>query len=453
MSFVGSIVAPLRKVLASYAGEVCLPALLPCAGNFTMGSALRSGGYQGRITGCDITLYTSALGAYLAGDRLEVSEREDCPEHLRGLLDTSSPAHLTASLSLLLDLYQVWKKKNVWHERVLDNQRKNWRPLMEKTLTRLAAFKAHMCVGEGCAYHPMDALEFLRMQDKAQAIFIAPPTYGSKGYMKLNEVLDAVAAWKAPSYSEINFNDLPVYEKLTSFRQWFIIMEKVFPGIEDVLGKPVAIVHKGRNSICHAFASQSKKTFVTRAYLKSASPGPIFPSDKTLTGEEQPGMVILSYPQTIRMSELFMSARVDYSHTSFLLSVGFCLDSKLIGKADFKLNVAPWKLPTKGSQIYQLSDLAVPSEKIPRLSKLVLMLIQSHELRQLLIEKLPEDWEWTTTTAFCRGPVSMKYRGVFKLHKRLPGEEPNTHRLNYYAPLGQWSMAEAYQNWRKKYHK
>ena len=75
MSFLGSIAGPLRKVLAAYASEISVPVLLPCAGNFTVGAALRSGGYKGRITGCDITLYTTALGAYLAGHDLEIREK------------------------------------------------------------------------------------------------------------------------------------------------------------------------------------------------------------------------------------------------------------------------------------------------------------------------------------------------------------------------------------------
>lgn len=119
MSFLGSIAGPLRRVLAAYADEITVPVLLPCAGNFTVGAALRSGGYMGRITGCDITLYTSALGAYLAGEKLPVVEREDCPEHLRGLLDCSDPARLAASVAIMLDLRQVWKAQNVWHRRVL----------------------------------------------------------------------------------------------------------------------------------------------------------------------------------------------------------------------------------------------------------------------------------------------------------------------------------------------
>lgn len=133
MSFLGSIAGPLRRVLAAYADEITVPVLLPCAGNFTVGAALRSGGYMGRITGCDITLYTSALGAYLAGERLPVVEREDCPEHLRGLLDCSDPARLAASVAIMLDLRQVWKAQNVWHRRVLANWRRNWPMLMEKS--------------------------------------------------------------------------------------------------------------------------------------------------------------------------------------------------------------------------------------------------------------------------------------------------------------------------------
>ncbi len=125
-----------------------------------------------------------------------------------------------------------------------------------------------------------------------------------------------------------------------------------------------------------------------------------------------------------------------------------------LGKADFKLGKgnAEWALPEPGRQIYQQSDLAVPSEAEPRLSKLVLMLIQSHEVKRLLEEKIPEDWTWAITTAFSRHPVSMKYRGIYKLHKRLDGSEHGGYRLNYYGRLGRWSLAEAYAEWLKKFH-
>ena len=49
-------------------------------------------------------------------------------------------------------------------------------------------------------------------------------------------------------------------------------------------------------------------------------------------------------------------------------------------------------------------------------------------------------------------PVSMKYRGVYKLHKRLEDPDSGGYRLNYYGELGLWSLAEGYARWLKKFH-
>ena len=450
MSFLGSIAGPLRKVIAAYAPELTVPVLLPCAGNFTVGAALRSGGYTGRISGCDITLYSSALGACLAGNALDVAERDDCPDHLRGFLDCSDPARLAASVALMLDLRQVWKGQSAWHRRVLGNSRREWPRLMEKTLNKLTAYRAHLTQGEGFAYLPQDATAFLDAHDPEHAVFIAPPTFGSRDYINQERMLAASAQWDAPEYKEISFQDVPIYEKITSFRPWMIIMERPLPEIEKILGEPVAVVHKGRKSITYAYAGHSSRRIVTRGYLPSSSPGPIFPGDRPVTGEEEPGIVLLDKKQTVRMNELFMSVRVDYFLADVALSLGLCLDRRIIGKLDFNLTKHAWALDAQGLQIYQRSDLAVPSVE-PRLAKLVLMMCQSHEVKQLIDATFKDDFRFTVTTAFSRNPVSMKYRGVFKLHKRL--EDPDGYRLNYYGELGLWSLAETLVQWRKKFHK
>ncbi len=454
MSFLGSIAGPLRKVLAAYASEISVPVLLPCAGNFTVGAALRSGGYRGKITGCDITLYTSALGAYLAGREIKIHEKKGCPEHLKGFLDCSNSERLAASVSIMLDLRQVWQNKNAWHRRVIANYRHDWQKLMEKTVIKLQAYRAHLNRGDGFDYIAQDAGEFLDSQDHDHAVFIAPPTFGSNDYIKQERMLAAAADWTPPPYAEISFKDTVIYEQITAFREWMIIMERPLPEIEKLLGEPVAVVHKGRKSITYAYAGHSRKTIVTRSYLVSRSPGPILPFDRKLGGKEEPGIMILNHEQTVRMNELFMSARVDYYLAGLVLSVAFCLDRQIIGKADFKLGKgnAEWALPELGPQIYQQSDLAVPSDAEPRLAKLVLKFIQSHEVRLLLSKKIPEDWRFAITTAFSRHPVSMKYRGIYKLHKRLDGSEHGGYRLNYYGELGKWSLAEAYAKWLKKFH-
>ncbi len=451
MAFLGSIAAPLRRVIAAYAEELHKPVLLPCAGNFTVGAALRSGGYVGHISGCDITLYTSALGAYLCKEELDACEKEDCPEHLQGFLDFSDSAHFAASVSIMLDLRQVWKNKTVWHRRVLANYRRSWPKLMEKTLLNLRKYGSHLQKGDGFTYQAQDAVAFLNEHDKNHAVFIAPPTFGSQDYINQEKMLAASCEWKSPKYTEISFQDIPIYEKITSFAQWMIIMERPLPEIEKILGEPVAVVHKGRKSITYAYAGHSKKKIVTRDYLPSRSPGPIFPSTQRITGEEEVGIVILDKKQSVRLNELFMSVRVDYYLADVALSLGLCVGGKIIGKLDFNLTKHAWALGQDGLQVYQRSDLAVPSSVEPRLAKLVLMLSQSHEVKQLIDETFKDDFKYVVTTAFSKNPVSMKYRGIYKLHKRL--EDPDGFRLNYYGELGQYSLSEALKKWRKKFNK
>ena len=144
MSFIGAVATSVRQVLAQYAKDVHLPCLIVGAGNFTVPSVLRSAGFAGTITACDVTLYTSALGAYLSGWTLEAREREDCPEHLRGLLRTGSPLELTASISLLMDLREVWKGDNAFKMRMVEHSREAWDMLMEKTCVKLEAYKSHI---------------------------------------------------------------------------------------------------------------------------------------------------------------------------------------------------------------------------------------------------------------------------------------------------------------------
>lgn len=134
MGFLGAIAGDLRKILAKYADEINSPVLLPCAGNFTIGSALRSGHYKGKIIGCDVTLYTSALGHYLSNENMEVSIKEDCPDYLRSFIDISTPARFTASVSLMLDLRQVWKNKIFGMKECYKIQKINFQFLWKKLL-------------------------------------------------------------------------------------------------------------------------------------------------------------------------------------------------------------------------------------------------------------------------------------------------------------------------------
>ena len=80
------------------------------------------------------------------------------------------------------------------------------------------------------------------------------------------------------------------------------------------------------------------------------------------------------------------------------------------------------------------------------------MLCQSREVKKLIDETFKDDVRYAVTTAFSPHPVSMKYRGVYKLHKRLEDPDSGGYRLNYYGELGLWSLVDGYAAWLKKFH-
>ena len=125
-----------------------------------------------------------------------------------------------------------------------------------------------------------------------------------------------------------------------------------------------------------------------------------------------------------------------------------CLNGQIIGKGDFVASSHPWKIIPEKSMIYLLSDLAVPSET-KKLAKLVLLALLSIDVKRIVDLHYIMDFYWLGTTAFSKHPASMKYRGLFKLHKRK--ETEGGFLLNYYARLGGHTLGEALKIWKKKY--
>jgi hypothetical protein len=92
----------------------------------------------------------------------------------------------------------------------------------------------------------------------------------------------------------------------------------------------------------------------------------------------------------------------------------------------------------------------------PRLSKLIVGAATSKECQFLLERALGRRYRTVVTTAFSNNPASMKYRGLMKLLVRTEveptGEGEGEHfryKLNYFAPLGESSLAEILQRWKK----
>jgi len=446
MSFVGAIASSARKILANYTQDIKMPCLLVGAGNFTVASTLRSGGYAGPINSCDVSLYTSALGAYLSNGKIAISEKPECPDHLKGLLSTRPKIDIAASIALLYALREVWQIKNPYQERIFLQYKENWSDLMEATKEKLKDYKKH--IGE-IKYQAEDGFEFLEKQDREKTVFAFPPTY-KRGYEKLEKLLREVVTWDPPEYKEMTDKSMELYEIVAGFAAYYVVLEKELPEVYKILGEPAAVLPRGIGKNTYILAKKASKKFVIKKTIKSMPIGPLLPPEYSITGEEEISLVKLSLAQSIRLNELYLASNIDYFSGGVGLSLGYTLDGQLFGKADFTRSSFQWKLPEEKPCIYIMSDLAVIS-KIRKLSKLILLCILSTKTKELLDLQYIEDFGYALTTAFSKHPVSMKYRGLFKLHKRK--EEEKGFILNYFAPFGEHTLQESLEIWNKKYNK
>ena len=89
----------------------------------------------------------------------------------------------------------------------------------------------------------------------------------------------------------------------------------------------------------------------------------------------------------------------------------------------------------------------VPSARHRRLAKLLLMVTQCRDMKEILSEKIVRDYKGILTTAFTDQPVSMKYRGIYELAKRGKGF------LNYKTEFKDFTFKEVIRLWMKKYAK
>lgn len=155
-----------------------------------------------------------------------------------------------------------------------------------------------------------------------------------------------------------------------------------------------------------------------------------------------------SWPVTIRETDintlnhyrsLYLSKKITPGSGSpaYLVFAG----TKLFGFLIFQ----PYSVRNKIHEIYMLSDFVVPSTRYPRLAKLLLMITQCREMKALIEERLLMIYDGILTTAFTEKPVSMKYRGIYTLHKRGKGF------LNYRTDFHDTSTQEVIYLWSKKY--
>jgi hypothetical protein len=143
-----------------------------------------------------------------------------------------------------------------------------------------------------------------------------------------------------------------------------------------------------------------------------------------------------------RFKDAFLAKGIKFSSGMWAFAV--MVDGRAVGFCEFK------RTAYQDGDMYAMADFPVPHTRYPRLSKLIVMLLRSAEMRRTLERRNEARVYTVTTTAFTDKPVSMKYRGVLDLHKRGTGEDGKPF-LQYRSPFTDQSCEEVLATWLKKH--
>lgn len=317
-----------------------------------------------------------------------------------------------------------------------------WEWNFEKTVEKVEAAKARCNLTGYTSSDIYDFADRAREIDPSGVMVAFLPFYKG-GYEKLlYKKLDEILAWESPSYEIIDkTRKARIVEKLQGFDH-VIIDDVEHPGSSLVMlkrGKTGKMVYLYSNMENLAKVYVRAQANFQPVYHKLATA-----EDLDAVTEETPIVFAAAPSKEINFYRYrFLAKTIDPCDGvwNWYVFVG----GKLLGF----IIAAPSKYG-QDDCIYIMSDFCVDLPQRLRASKLLLLLMQTHEFRELLQDKKLSPVNQLYTTAFTDKPVSMKYRGVWELAKRGKDHSGKPF-LNYQTETGKHSIREAVIRWSRNY--
>ena len=447
--FLGTIDDNVRRYIAgnraAFHGQEIV---VGCSGNFTSEKVLLQEARPAAVHSNDVSLYSLLLADAMLGQSsaLEIREPEYAwlGEHLFG----SSPWARPAAAMLLLRLLKFEKRRTVYARRMWTHYREGFGDLVNASAAGL--------VGRSVAissYYSGDVLEHFQRHAGEDAIFTAYLPFFKGDYEHQYKRAQQIIGWPEPSYPMLDGDrkDKIIRWMTEGGRRYLFLLNYPLDGVE-----PQMVSHKQRNTWVYLYANVVGRLGLFRR--KYGDTGrrfklidPAFRFGPTTRIEVAP----VSSADIQHYKGLYLARNIDFTAAEQGFACladgavfGFIEMSRGKGTTGFTFEDRHYN----GAQFwYMLSDFPVEPKPHDKVSKLVVMLALTREMRRRLERSNLIRTCGVLTTARTEKPVSMKYRGPMRLLKR--GEKDGEKFLNYIALWPQTTEQEAYREWWKRFGK
>jgi hypothetical protein len=401
-----------------------------CSGNFTVEQILQGLGCS--IWSNDIALYSSLIGAHLAGKPIRTEIQDEGYSWIAPYFERGGVSRI-AAISLLFEMLKNEKGNNLNQIRMFQHYRENFEGFMRQSISRMEAALKEIKIDD---YTMTDVHDLYRDlgEDWIRVAFL--PTYVG-GYEKLYSRLEKIVGWDPPRYEILTKER---YETTVEFmRRGRYLYLSDHDRKEDGL---FAIVKTGRLRNIYLYSNLPfRKSYVIPYAKNEKARFQFLPRDYEIRETSQLSFFKTSNNVMNYYKNLFLKKGID--HATGLSPLLVLLDGYLFGFLLFDIIRYGMDQDRSTRGIYMLSDFVI-AHPTPRLSKLLLIATKTKELQEILKSKFVQKVDFILTTAFTDKPVSMKYRGVYKLEKRGEGF------LQYTTDCGTITAKEAVKTWLKK---
>lgn len=282
-----------------------------------------------------------------------------------------------------------------------------------------------------------DFLDFLKEKQGKGVGISFPPTYKG-GYEKLYQFVEKSFEYQHAPYNVFDPKTADkVFKELLETDLNIIYSDREWPILAKWLAGKIKLGANKHPVYIYSSVSERNHYYIERNANMKGSKIAIMPTDYVFTPESKVTVQVCAVSDVNYYKAFYMANKVNYS-TGGDLGLAFLVDGKAFGFASFSKQLSTL------SQIFEQSDFVVNSDT-KRLSKMLLMLIKTRDVRRLIARAMMNYYDSLKTTVYTKAPVSMKYRGVFDLDRRDEG------KLMYTAKFTEQTISEAYAEWYSRY--
>lgn len=412
-----------------------------CSGNYTIERCVADLNVQ--LHSNDVQIYSAALGWFLAGEELPITLKPEVEEALPWLADymdgrAGTLATIMLGSGMTSFLKAVKKPDNAYYQRILRGIERQFPTMHAKTVEKLQGITMHLA-----SFHAMDVGEWVNTKISRDIPVCCFPPFFAGDYESQFKILDDSFDWPKPDYPELDQEGVDaLIDDITDRKHWVLGLHIRREHLQDQLRGIVQTSNRGVPIYIYASGGKSR-------VVRPRQSTEIVPARRLGPGDrlgERLSLATLTTGQFATLRSQYMNHKIKPGSPYLPLAV--LVDGILVGAT------AVGPSTNHPTTAYMLSDFPVDPTDYERLAKLILYAALSRESRLLLQRRCGTVMERLRTTAFTDRPVSMKYRGVFKLEKRAESPDPEYQNLlNYIADYGQWSLAEGFEMWKKKHGK